>query len=67
MVNWMSSVRTMYSQTFFQSERFPFLYRKVIVGNYEPIPPSYSTELSDLIRMCLTVDDELRPDAVDLL
>ena len=51
----------------FKAKDFPSLYRKVIVGNYEPIPPSYSTELSDLIRMCLTVDDELRPDAVDLL
>ena len=51
----------------FRAKDFPALYRKVIVGNYDPIPSSYSQELSELIRMCLTVDDDMRPDASDLL
>lgn len=51
----------------FKAKDFPSLYRKVIVGNYEPISSVYSTQLSDLIRMCLTVDEDLRPDASDLL
>ena len=45
----------------FRAKDFPGLYRKVIVGNYDPIPSSYSSDLSELIRMCLTVDDEMRP------
>ncbi len=29
----------------FKARDFPSLYRKVIVGNYDPIPSSYSQEL----------------------
>lgn len=41
----------------FKARDFPSLYRKVIVGNYDPIPSKYSQDLHDLIRLCLTVDD----------
>ena len=51
----------------FRAKDFPGLYRKVIVGNYDPIPTHYSQELRDLIRMCLTVDEDLRPEASDIL
>lgn len=47
----------------FKAKDFPGLFRKVIVGNYDPIPSKYSSELSELIRMCLTVDENLRPEA----
>jgi serine/threonine protein kinase len=51
----------------FKAKDFPGLFRKVVVGNYSPIPSHYSYELNELIRMCLTVDEDLRPDAIDLL
>lgn len=51
----------------FRARDIPGLYRKIIVGDYDPIPSSYSQDLSELIRMCLTVDEDLRPDASDLL
>ena len=51
----------------FKGRDFPSLYRKVIVGDYQQIPSTYSYELKELIRMCLTVDDEMRPSASELL
>lgn len=51
----------------FKARNFPSLYRKVIVGNYDQIPQRYSNELRELVRMCLTVDDEMRPSASELL
>jgi hypothetical protein len=51
----------------FKARDFPSLYRKVIVGNYDQIPQRYSNELKKLVRMCLTVDDEMRPSASELL
>ncbi len=37
------------------------------MGNYDQIPSLYSNELKELVRMCLTVDDEMRPSASELL
>lgn len=37
------------------------------MGNYDQIPSTYSNELRELVRMCLTVDDEMRPSASELL
>jgi hypothetical protein len=51
----------------FKARDFPSLYRKVIVGNYDQIPSIYSNELKELVRMCLTVDDDMRPSASELL
>jgi hypothetical protein len=51
----------------FKARDFPSLYRKVIVGNYDPIPGKYSQDMHDLIRLCLTVDDCMRPSASELL
>lgn len=39
---------------------------KITSGNYDPIPSSYSTTLSDLIRVMLKVDPSRRPTAYQL-
>ena len=51
----------------FKANDFPGLYKKVIAGYYDPIPSHYSQDLKDLIRMCLTVDEHMRPSAMYIL
>ena len=50
----------------FQSNSFNETMLKITSGNYDPIPSSYSTTLSDLIRVMLKVDPSRRPTAYQL-
>jgi hypothetical protein len=47
----------------FKGRDFPSLYRKVTEGKYDEISELYSDELKNLIRMCLIVEEEMRPSA----
>ena len=51
----------------FKAADFPSLYRKITKGQYSDIPSHYSARLKDFIGMCLTVDEEMRPSASELL
>lgn len=51
----------------FKANDFPSLFRKIIVGQYDPIPSHYSKEMKNIIRKCLSVDDKQRPSAEALL
>jgi hypothetical protein len=47
----------------FIARDIPTLYRKVVDGSYEEIPERYSEELKNVVRMCLVVEEEMRPSA----
>ncbi len=51
----------------FKASDFPSLYRKITKGQYNEIPAKYSAKLKTFIGMCLTVDEEMRPSASELL
>ena len=52
----------------FAGKDFPSLYRKVCEGKYQEIPEGYySEQLRNLVRMCLIVEEEMRPSASELL
>ena len=52
----------------FAAKDFPSLYRKVCEGKYQEIPEGYySEQLRNLVRMCLIVEEEMRPSASELL
>ena len=51
----------------FKACDFPSLYRKVTKGDYTDIPQKYSSKLRRFVSMCLTVDEEMRPSASELL
>lgn len=51
----------------FKASDFPSLYRKITKGDYTDIPQKYSDKMKGLIRMCLTVEEEMRPSAAELL
>ena len=43
------------------------LYEKVMDGKYQPIPKTYSKELSDLVELMLSDDPESRPSCDEIL
>ena len=51
----------------FTARDFPSLYRRVTEGTYAPLPEHYSSEMHNLVRMCLIVEPEMRPSAAELL
>lgn len=51
----------------FKANDFPGLFQKVNSGRYDPIPSKYSRDLSRLISMCLTLNEDLRASASDIL
>jgi NIMA (never in mitosis gene a)-related kinase len=51
----------------FQASDFPSLFRKVIRGEYDDIPAKYSQKMRELVRLCLTVEVDMRPSAAELL
>jgi NIMA (never in mitosis gene a)-related kinase len=38
----------------FKATDFPSLFRKVLKGEFAPIPSKYSENMKELVRMCLT-------------
>lgn len=51
----------------FRAEDYPGLYKSIILGEYEDIPKKYSKNLKEFIRICLTVDPQIRPSSSFLL
>jgi len=51
----------------FTSHSMKGLYQKVIKCDYTPIPPSYSSDLRNLIRLMLQLDSSKRPSCSQLL
>jgi NIMA (never in mitosis gene a)-related kinase len=51
----------------FKANNIKQLAMRVNRGVFPNLPPHYSRELQSLIRMCLTVDQRLRPSAENLL
>jgi len=51
----------------FRSPNMNLLYKKVLKGQYEKIPSTYSAELNKVIALCLTVNPQTRPDCEKLL
>ena len=45
----------------FRAATMELLFQKIVKGNYEKIPATYSTELSKVIGMCLNVNAPMRP------
>lgn len=43
------------------------LIQKIKVGKVSPLPPTYSSELRDVINMCLKTNPHARPSTADLL
>lgn len=54
-------------QTPFLAKDVPELVRKVNCGKLDPLPPTYSRTLSEIIHQCLTVNPGQRPSAAALL
>lgn len=51
----------------FQAMDMKGLYKKVIAGDYPPIPPLYSEDLTRVIKLMLKVDPRSRPSCSELL
>ena len=51
----------------FKAADFPGLYRKITKGEYSDISSKYSDKMKKFLQMCLTVDEEMRPSAAELL
>jgi NIMA (never in mitosis gene a)-related kinase len=51
----------------FDAHNFNALCVKILRGKYESIPPQYSSELSQVVRMCLEQQAKRRPDINQLL
>ena len=51
----------------FDASSLPLLYIKIIRGNYNSIPSSYSKELKTLIGSLLLVDPDKRPSINEIL
>ena len=52
----------------FDAQNEGALIRKIMKGVYQPLPHGkFSTQLSDILRMCLTMDHKHRPDTAKLL
>lgn len=43
------------------------LYKKIIKGNYVPIPDTFSKDLDQVVRALLTVNADDRPDCGKIL
>jgi NIMA (never in mitosis gene a)-related kinase 1/4/5 len=43
------------------------LFEKVIEGQYDPIPSSYSQDLNEILKKILNIDAELRPSCDEIL
>ena len=51
----------------FQAHNMEGLYKRVIKGQYHRIPPTFSPELSSLIKVLLAVDPASRPSIDEVL
>lgn len=51
----------------FKGDDMEDLYKSVTKGIYSRIPANYSTDLNDILRMMLQVDQMIRPSAERLL
>lgn len=51
----------------FNGQNLPALVLKILKGTYPPIPPVYSSNLSDLISSMLQKDPDLRPSMSEIL
>ena len=45
----------------FYGESLHMIYMRIVGGAYDPVSGSYSSELKELIKKCLTVDPSKRP------
>ena len=51
----------------FQGNSIQELYKKINRGAISKIPSRYSKELTDIIKLCLTKDQKIRPTVEELL
>jgi NIMA (never in mitosis gene a)-related kinase len=51
----------------FRASNMEGLYKKIIKGNYSPLPNQYSKDLAKVVKAMLMVDPEERPDCGQLL
>jgi NIMA (never in mitosis gene a)-related kinase len=51
----------------FQGNSIQELYKKITRGTFAKIPTRYSTDLSNMIKLCLTKDQTRRPNVEELL
>lgn len=51
----------------FQGNSIQELYKKITRGSYSKIPTRYSSELTEIIKLCLTKDQNRRPTVEELL
>jgi len=45
-----------------KSDKYSFVSRKIMIGKYDDIPSSFSSEVSNIIKQILVVDPEQRPN-----
>jgi NIMA (never in mitosis gene a)-related kinase len=51
----------------FEANNQPALALKIVMGKYESIPSHYSSDLTWVVKSCLSVDYKRRPSASYLL